>query len=160
MAIITVNSDLLSTTPVGSRNNPANRQNAVLCTCRWALPALIAAADIGSTFRICMLPANGRLLLGLSKLVYTAGGSSAAIGMGYEAFRGPAGEVIPAAPTYFGSALSIVTAGRQFLDSLTSPVEEYDIPTPLVVTMTVAGANLPIGFAMNGVMGYSAACIG
>lgn len=160
MAIVTVNSDLLLTTPVGTRNNPANRTSAVLCACRFTVPALVAAADIASTFNICRLPANGRYLAGLSKVRTTAGGAGALLSVGHAQYRGQNNETVPANATFFGTGLNIAAAGVPFLDTLTGALDESDIWTDLVLTMTVAGANLPIGFAMSGSIVYSAAFIG
>lgn len=160
MAIIQVDSDLLSTTPVGTRNNPANRAGAALCCAHFAVPPLVALADIGSTFRLCSLPANGRLLLGLSKLASTAAGAGALLTLGYASYRGPQGEVVPPAPAFFGTGFSVVAAGRAFLDTMTGVVEEWDVPTPVVLTASVTGAQLPIGFALSGTIVYAAAFIG
>lgn len=160
MAIVVVNSDLLLTTPVGTRNNPANRTGAVVCACRFAIPALVAAADIASTLNICRLPANGRYIAGLSKVRVTAGGAGALLSVGHASYRGANGETVPANATFFGTALNIAAAGSVLLDTLTGGLEESDIWTDLILTMTVAGANLPIGFAMSGTICYTAAFIG
>lgn len=160
MPVVIVSSDLLSDVPVGRRNNPANRGGANLCVNRWNTGAAIQQLDIGSTLRICTLPANGRYLAGLSKVGFTAGGAGALLNMGYEASRGPYGESVPANPTFFGTALSIAAAGRQFLDTLTASVDEYEAPLDLVLTFTVAGANLPVGFSLGGTIVFAAAYIG
>lgn len=160
MAILQIDSDLLSLTPVGTRNNPANRALAALCCDRFSVAALTAAADIGSTFRLCTLPANGRLLLALSKIHSTAAGAGALLTLGYASYRGSNGEVVPAAPAFFGTAFSVVAAGKAFLDTMTGAVEEWDVPTNVVLTASVTGAQLPIGFSFGGTIVYSAAFIG
>lgn len=160
MAIVTISSDLLSDVPLGRKNNPANRAGASLTCDRFNVAALPAAADIGSTFRLCTLPGNGRYLAGLSKIGYTAGGAGALFSMGYASYRGQYGEVVPAHPTFFGTGLDIAAAGRAFLDTLTASVDEWEAPTDVVLTLTVAGANLPIGFSMGGTIVYGAAYIG
>ena len=160
MAIITVQSDLLPAGPNATKNAPANRQLAALCASRFTVPALVAAADIGSTIRICRLPANGRYLAGYSKVRSSAGGAGALLSMGFEAYRGVNGETVPTSPTFFGTALNIAAAGTSFLDTLTTAVDEFDVPNDLIVTFTVAGANLPIGFTLSGTIAYLAAFIG
>jgi hypothetical protein len=160
MAVVTIDSDLVSLTPVGRRNNPANRAGAVLCCDRWNFGALTAQADIGSTFRLCTVPANGRYLAGLSKMGWTAGGAGALLALGHSAYTGVSGEVIPANPTFFGSGLDVAAAGRGFFDTLTASVDEWDVPAPVVLTLTVAGANLPVGFNIGGTIVYAAAFIG
>jgi len=124
MAIVTVASDLLPSGPNATKNAPANRQLAALCGSRFTVPALVAAADIGSTIRICKLPANGRYLAGYSKLLSTAGGAGALVSLGHESYRDTNGS------------------------------------NDVILTLTVAGANLPIGFAMAGTIAYLAAFIG
>ena len=160
MAIITVTTDLMPSGPNATRNNPANRDKAYLCGCRFTLPALVAAADIGSTIRVCRLPANGRYLAGYSKLKSSAGGAGALLSMGYESYRDQNGFTVPLSTTFFGTAFSVVAAGSAFLDTLTNPVDEFDIPNDLVITFTVAGANLPIGFTLAGTIVYLAAFVG
>lgn len=160
MAIVSIDSDLLSLTPVGSKNNPANRAGAALACNRFSVAALVAAADIGSTFRICPLPANGRLLLGLSKIGNSAAGAGALFTMGYASYKGQYGDVVPAAPAFFGTAFSVVAAGHAFLDTMTGVVEEWDAPTDVVLTLSVTGAQLPIGFSFGGTIVYAAAFIG
>ena len=160
MAVVTISTDLLSDVPIGRRNNPANRAGASLQCNRFNVAALTAAADIGSTFRLCTIPTNGRVLLGLSKMGWTAGGTGALVGMGTEAYRGAAGEVVPADPTFFGSGLDIAAAGRAFLDTLTASRDEWEAPAEVVLTLTVAGANLPIGFSFGGTIVYAAAFLG
>jgi hypothetical protein len=160
MAVVTISSDLLSDVPVGKKNNSANRAGASLTGNRFNVAALTQAADIGSTFRLCTLPANGRYLAGLSKLGYTAGGAGALFSMGYASYRGAYGEVVPAHPTFFGTGLDIAAAGRAFLDTLTASVDEFEAPTDLVLTLTVAGANLPVGFSCGGTIVFGAAFMG
>lgn len=160
MAIVVISSDLLADVPVGRKNNPANRAGASLQANRFNVAALAAAADIGSTFRVCKLPASGRYLAGLSKIGSTAGGAGAAFTMGYADYRGPAGEVVPANPTFFGTGFSVAAAGRAFLDTLTASVDEWDAPAEVVLTLTVAGANLPVGFSFGGTIVYAAAFLG
>lgn len=160
MAIITATTDLMPSGPNATRNNPANRDKAYLCGCRFTLPALVSIADIGSTIRVCRLPANGRYLAGYSKVRFTAGGAGALLSMGYESYRDQNGSTVPLSTVYFGTALNIAAAGVAFLDTLTTSVEEFDIPNDLVITFTVAGANLPIGFALAGTIVYLAAFVG
>jgi len=160
MAIVTVASDLLPSGPNATKNAPANRQLAALCGSRFTVPALVAAADIGSTIRICKLPANGRYLAGYSKLLSTAGGAGALVSLGHESYRDTNGSTVPANPTFFGTGFSVAAAGTAFLDTLTTPVHEWDVPNDVILTLTVAGANLPVGFSMAGTIAYLAAFIG
>ena len=159
MAIVTVTSDLFPTGPNLIRNNPANRSRAYSCGSFLTFPLLLAAADIGSTFRVEKLPANARYIAGLSFVVSTAGGAGALLSMGHEAYKGVSGETVPANPTFFGTALNIAAAGRPSLGTLTSVVDEWDVPTDVVVTFTVAGANLPIGYGLKVYLGYLAAFV-
>lgn len=160
MAIVTINSDLQPSGPNATKNAPANRQLAALCGSRFTVPALVAAADIGSTIRICKLPANGRYLAGYSKIRSTAGGAGALVSMGHESYRDQNGSTVPANQVYFGTGFSVAAAGTAFLDTLTNSIEEWDVPNDVIITLTVAGANLPIGFAMAGTICYLAAFIG
>jgi hypothetical protein len=159
MAIVTVTSDLFPTGPNLVRNSVANRDRAYHCASFLTFPVLTAAADIGSTYRIATLPANGRYIAGLSWAVCTAGGAGALFSVGLEAYKGVSGETILANPTFFGTALNVAAAGRPSLATLTGVVDEWDIPTDVVVTFTVAGANLPIGFGLKVFLGYLAAFV-
>lgn len=160
MAVVVLQSDLLPSGPNATKNSPANRNLAALCGSRFTVSPLVAAADIGSTIRICRLPANGRYLAGYSKLSSTAGGAGALVSMGYESYRDSGGSIVPANSSFFGTGFSVAAAGRAFLDTLTASVEEWDVPNDVVITLTVAGANLPIGFSMAGTIAYLAAFIG
>ena len=160
MAILQLSSDLLPAGPNATKNSPGNRDKAYLCGCRFTLPALVSIADIGSTIRVCRLPANGRYLAGYSKLKSSAGGAGALLSMGYESYRDQNGSTVPLSTTFFGTAFSVVAAGSAFLDTLTNPVDEWDVPNDVVITFTVAGANLPIGFTLAGTIVYLAAFVG
>ena len=160
MAIVQLKSDLFALGPNLAKHAPANRNKAYRCASHFTLPALLAAADIASTFDICVLPANGRYLAADSKVKVTAGGAGALFSVGHAAYKGVNGETVPASATFFGTALNVAAAGSVLLDTLTTPVDEFDIPVDLVMTFTVAGANLPIGFAMSGTIGYLAAFVG
>ena len=127
---------------------------------RFNVPALTAAADIGSTFRICILPANGRYLAGLSKIGYTAGGAGAVFTMGFAEYKGNYGETVPPNPIYFGTAFSVAAAGRAFLDTLTNSVDEFEAERDMLLTVTVGGANLPVGFSFGGTIVYASAFLG
>jgi len=160
MAIITVQSDLLPSGPNATKNAPANRDKAYLCKSRFTVAPLVAAADIGSTIVICKLPANGRYLAAESRVKSTAGGAGALLSVGHQSYRDDKGSTVPLNATFFGTGLTVAAAGSVSLETLTNVVDEWDIPNDVIITMTVAGANLPIGFAMAGTIGYLAAFVG
>jgi hypothetical protein len=160
MAIVTVPSDVLAATPVGTTNTPANRAGAALGCTRFRVPALQAVADIGSTIRVCTLPNNARYLAALSKVSATAAGAGATLSLGYEAYKGAYGEVVPANPTALGSGLSVAAATSPFLDTMVGGPGEWEAPADVVLIFTNAGAVLPVGWELEGTIVWASAFIG
>lgn len=159
MAVQIYNSDVMVNVDARPQKlNPHNRSETALVAHRFTMTAVAVQGDINSRVRLCQIPAGGRYLAGLSKLVWTALGAGTLVSLGWERYRLPSGAFVAEDVDGLGAGLVTTAAGRSFLDLLpTGMIEEMEFPATATLIAVVSGAVVPVGAILSGTIVYGLA---
>lgn len=149
MAILTVNSDLLSPSFYGGTAKHDGDIRAHVFT----MPIPVQA-DIGSTLRLVRLPQHAVLLPNLSWIQCTAV-VALTVSLGWEAYV-DAGTLTPvlASPTGLGTTLTIAAGTAVLFSAFPAAPLPRTFTGSVVITALTAGANITAGSVVAGCVSY------
>jgi len=153
MAILTVNSDILIPS---SYVTDTPRREGTKHTLIFSNPTA-AQADIGSTFRLGLIPQHAVLLPNDSYIRCLPATTSLTVTLGWEAYEDmETGLTVAASPAGLGTALTIAAGTPVLFSAFPAAPLPRTFKGPAVLTCTTAGANILAAGVVSGVIVYSA----